>query len=248
MRSSNPALPADTFRSVGYASSSSQTMTVQGTVVKTLSLLLCVMLSAGWTWMHYVKSGSTPESVTPWMLLGVLGGLAMAVVTIFKKEWAGYTAPLYALLEGFFIGGISAIMDSQYPGLPIQAVALTFGTLFAMLAAYQIGIVKATEGFKMGVVAATGGIAIVYFAAIVLGFFGVTIPGIFGNGLIGIGFSVFVVIIAALNLVIDFDFIEQGARMSAPKYMEWYGAFALMVTLVWLYIEVLRLLAKLRER
>lgn len=248
MRSANPALGDDTFRSVGYVNNHSEVMTSQGVVYKTTLLLFLVVLSAGWTWMHFIKSGSDAASVSSLMMIGIFGGLAVALVTVFKKEWAAYTAPVYALLEGLFIGGISAIFNESYPGIALQAASLTFGTLFAMLALYQAGVVRATESFKMGVLAATGGIAIVYFASIILGFFGIAIPGIFGNGVVGIGFSLFVVAIAALNLVIDFDFIEKGVTARAPKYMEWYGAFALMVTLVWLYIELLRLLAKLRDR
>lgn len=248
MRSANPALADDTFRSVGQVNDRNEVMTAQGVVYKTALLLFLVVLSAGWTWMHFIKSGSDVASVSSLMMIGVFGGLAVALVTIFKKQWSAYTAPVYALLEGLFIGGISAVFNASYPGIALQAAGLTFGTLFAMLALYQAGVVRATQGFKMGVMAATGGIMIVYLASIVLGFFGVSIPGIFDNGLVGIGFSLFVVTIAALNLVIDFDFIDQGAAARAPKYMEWYGAFALMVTLVWLYIEMLRLLSKLRDR
>jgi uncharacterized YccA/Bax inhibitor family protein len=159
-----------------------------------------------------------------------------------------FTAPIYALLEGLFLGGISAIFEAQYPGIVIQAVSLTFGTLFCLLLAYRSGIIKVTENFKLGVAAATGGIALIYLATLVLGLFGVRMPFIHESGLIGIGFSLFVVVIAALNLVLDFDFIESGAKSGAPKYMEWYAAFGLMVTLIWLYIEILRLLAKLRSR
>ena len=180
--------------------------------------------------------------------LTAIGGFVAALVTVFKKEWAPVTAPLYALVEGFFLGAISAMYNFMYEGIVLQAVMLTFGTLFALLFAYRSGLIKATENFKLGVVAATGGIALVYLATIVLGFFGVSIPLIHESGLVGIGFSLFVVVIAALNLVLDFDFIETGVEQGAPKYMEWYGAFGLMVTLVWLYIEFLRLLSKLQSR
>ena len=172
----------------------------------------------------------------------------LAIVTAFKKEWSPVTAPLYALVEGFFLGAISALYNHLYEGIVMQAVMLTFGTLFALLLAYRSGLVKATENFKLGVVAATGGIALVYLATIALSFFNIQIPLIHESGLIGIGFSLFVIVIAALNLVLDFDFIETGVEQGAPKYMEWYGAFGLMVTLVWLYIEFLRLLAKLQSR
>ncbi|MGA8570889.1 MAG: Bax inhibitor-1/YccA family protein, partial [Desulfobaccales bacterium] len=162
--------------------------------------------------------------------------------------WAGVTAPLYALLEGLFIGGISAIADAQYPGIVIQAVGLTFGTCLALLLAYKSGMIRASEGFKRGIVAATGGIVLFYLVSFILGLFGVRMPLIYGAGPVGIIFSLIVVTIAALNLVLDFDFIEQGTLQGAPKYMEWYGAFALMVTLIWLYLEILNLLMKLRSR
>ena len=172
----------------------------------------------------------------------------LALVTIFVKKASPYTAPLYALCEGLVLGGISAFYEVKFPGIVVQAVGLTFGTLFCLLAAYKSGLIRATENFKLGVVAATGGIALVYLASIVLGFFDIRIPMIHESGIVGIGFSLFVVVIAALNLVLDFDFIETGVEQGAPKYMEWYGAFGLMVTLVWLYVEFLRLLAKLQSR
>jgi len=184
----------------------------------------------------------------PYILGGAIGGLVFAIATIFKKEWAPVTAPMYALTEGFFLGAISAIFEHRFPGIVMQAVMLTFGTLFALLFAYRSGLIKATENFKLGVVAATGGIALVYLASIVLSFFDIRVPFIHESGVIGIGFSLFVVVIAALNLVLDFDFIESGVEQKAPKYMEWYGAFGLMVTLVWLYVEFLRLLSKLQSR
>jgi uncharacterized YccA/Bax inhibitor family protein len=158
------------------------------------------------------------------------------------------TAPLYAVLEGLFLGGISALYELKFQGIVIQAVALTFGTLAALLLAYKSRLIKVTENFKLGVVAATGGIALVYLISIGLGFFGIRMPYLHDSGPIGIGISVFIVIVAALNLVLDFDFIEQGAAQGAPKYMEWYAAFGLLVTLIWLYLEILRLLAKVRRR
>jgi uncharacterized YccA/Bax inhibitor family protein len=246
MRTSNPALNDQTFAQFGYVQAG-EAMTVQGAVNKTAILLVCVLLTTLWTWHRFFLT-SNPASVTPWMIGGAIGGLIVALITVFKQQWAPVTSPIYALLEGLFIGGVSAIAESQYPGIVIQAVGLTFGTCLAVLMAYTSGLVKATENFKMGVVAATGGIALVYFVSIILNLFGVRVPYIYGNGLFGIGFSLFVVVIAALNLVLDFDFIDSGARRGAPKYMEWYSAFGLMVTLVWLYIEVLRLLTKLRSR
>ncbi len=244
MRTSNPALNERAFKgqvAIGEA------MTLQGTVNKTGLLLLFVVITAAWTWG--LSHSDTPYAAVPWMLGGLIGGFIVALVTVFKKEWSPVTAPLYALLEGLVLGGISAIFEKTYPGVAIQAVGLTFGTLFVMLLAYKSGIVRATQGFKIGVIAATGGIAVFYLLEMVLGFFfHIQVPAINGSGPWGIAFSLFVVVIAALNLVLDFDLIETGVRMGAPKYMEWYGAFGLMVTLIWLYLEILRLLAKARRR
>jgi len=174
--------------------------------------------------------------------------LITAFVTVFKKEWSPVTAPVYAVLEGFALGGISAILEARYEGIVIQAVALTFGTAGCLLIAYKSGIIKATENFKLGVFAATGAIGLIYLIGWIMSFFGTSIPAIHENGLIGIGFSLVVVTVAALNLVLDFDFIEKGAEHGAPKFMEWYAAFGLMVTLIWLYLEILRLLSKLNSR
>jgi len=249
MKSANPVLTDNTFPGYGYINvNQTDVMTMQGVVVKTAILLLMTLLTAGWTWAQFYKSGGNTASITPWMMGGVFGGFILAMVTVFKPAWSAMTAPAYALLEGLFIGGLSAIMELSFPGIVIQATVLTFGTLFAMLAAYQSGLIRATENFKLGIVAATGGIALVYIVTMVLSFFSIQVPYIYGNGLVGIGFSLFVVIIAALNFVLDFDLIEQGAKRGAPKYMEWYAGFALMVTLIWLYIEFLRLLSKLRSR
>lgn len=230
-------------------------MTIQGTVNKTFILLLLALASAYWLWSRFYAGGLEPaqlgqsaEAVYPWVIAGSLGGLVVAIVTVFKKSWAMITGPIYALLEGLVLGGLSAIFEAQFPGIVFQAVGLTFGTLACLLLAYTSRLIRPSENFKLGVVAATGGIFLIYLATLILGFFGISIPYIHDNGLIGIGFSVFVVIIAALNLVLDFDFIESGARQGAPKSMEWYGAFGLLVTLIWLYIEILRLLSKIRSR
>jgi uncharacterized YccA/Bax inhibitor family protein len=244
MRTSNPALNERAFR--GQVALG-ETMTLQGTVNKTGLLLLCVVATSAWTWG--MSHSNTPEAAIPWMIGGLVGGFVVALVTIFKKEWSPVTAPIYALLEGLVLGGISAIFEKSYPGVAIQAVGLTFGTLFVMLLAYKSGIVRATQGFKIGVIAATGGIAIFYLIEMVLGgFFHIQVPAINGSGPWGIAFSLFVVVIAALNLVLDFDLIENGVKNGAAKYMEWYGAFGLMVTLIWLYLEMLRLLSKARRR
>jgi uncharacterized YccA/Bax inhibitor family protein len=248
MRTANPALNGNTFGRPAYASAaSSGRMTINGTVNKTGVLLVILLIPATWIWGQVYGAWQSPAA-GPLMMGGLIGGLVFALVTIFKKEWSPVTAPLYAACEGLVLGGISALMEMKFPGIVIQAVALTAGTLLCLLLAYRSGLIRATENFKLGIVAATGAIAMIYLTSFILGFFGVRIPFIHENGLIGIGFSLVVVVIAALNLVLDFDFIEQGAEHGAPKYMEWYAAFGLMVTLVWLYLEILRLLAKLNSR
>jgi uncharacterized YccA/Bax inhibitor family protein len=235
------------FRVDGTSVASPESMTISGTVNKTGILLICTIATAIWTWNAFLHSPSA-ATVLPLVAVGAIGGFVVALVTVFKKEWSPVTAPVYALLEGLALGGISAMLELRFPGIAIQAVGLTFGTFMALLLAYRSGLIRATENFKLGVVAATGGIAILYLAQFALGFFGIRFTAINGATPIGIGFSLLVVVIAALNLVLDFDFIENGARAGAPKYMEWYGAFGLMVTLVWLYLEILRLLSKTRSR
>jgi uncharacterized YccA/Bax inhibitor family protein len=243
MRTANPALNDNTFRSL--RSAGENTMTIQGTVTKTLLLLAFAYATAVFSWQF---ASFKPVMAQLAAFGGAIAGLVFALITIFKKEWSPATAPAYALAEGVFLGAISAFFEAMYGGIVIQAVLLTFGTLFALLLAYTSGIVKATENFKMGVVAATGAIFLVYLANFVMGFFGMSVPFLHDSGPIGIGISVVIVIVAALNLVLDFDFIEQGAGQGVPKYMEWYAGFGLLVTLVWLYLEILRLLVKLRGR
>jgi uncharacterized YccA/Bax inhibitor family protein len=240
-RSGNPALKAGTFTGAGAFGAGA--MTLEGSVNKTGIALVILIAAAALQWNGVF--GAAMPLVT---LVGVIGGLVVALATAFKKVWAPTTTPLYAALEGLALGGISLVFEARYPGIVINAVGLTFGTLAAMLLAYRAGLVRATEKFKLGVFAATGGIALLYLVSMVMGFFGASIPFIGGSGPIGIGFSLVVVVIAALNLVLDFDFIERGAAAGAPKYMEWYAAFGLLVTLVWLYLEMLRLLAKLQDR
>ena len=253
MKSSNPALGDKTFEQYQPGIQTAGAMTINGTINKTLILLALVVIPAVWVWNMFYQSGLGTEagiqdpSVMYWMYGGLFGGLIFAFITIFKKTWAPFTAPIYAVLEGLLIGGLSAVFEAQFSGIVFQAVSLTFGTLFAMLVTYRMGLIKVTEKFKMGVVAATGAIFVVYLLSFVLSMFSVNIPFIHSGGTIGILFSLFVVVIAALNLVLDFDFIEKGAEHGAPKYMEWYGAFGLIITLVWLYIEFLRLLSKLRQ-
>jgi uncharacterized YccA/Bax inhibitor family protein len=245
LKSSNPALGKNTFSNMEYVQDGSEVMTVQGTVNKSFLLVALVVLGASYTWK--LMAAGNP-SMMAFMIAGAIGGFITAIITVFKKTWAPYTAPLYALLEGLFLGGISAVFNASYPGIVIQAVALTFGTLFALLFAYKSGLIKVTENFRLGVLAATGGIAIAYFISFILGMFGVNIGFMHSNGPIGIIVSLVIVVVAALNLVLDFDFIETGAKQGAPKYMEWYASFGLMVTLVWLYLEMLRLLSKISSR
>jgi uncharacterized YccA/Bax inhibitor family protein len=245
MKTSNPALNVNSFRLEQAVSG--EAMTLPGTVNKTGILLVCVVATAGWSWNRFFHAPAS-DTVLPLLWIGGIGGFIVALVTIFKKEWSPVSAPIYALLEGLALGGISAMFELRYPGIAMHAVGLTFGTLFILLMAYRSGLIPVTEKFKLGVVAATGGIAVFYLVQFVLGFFGVRFAAINGSGLLGIGFSVVVVIIASLNLVLDFDFIESGVGAGAPKYMEWYGAFGLIVTLIWLYLEILRLLAKLNSR
>jgi uncharacterized YccA/Bax inhibitor family protein len=253
IKTSNPALGQNTFRDVagsGYGSAidAASRMSLSGTVNKTAILLLCAVATAAWTWHLFVTSHDI-GAVSGLMMLGLFGGMIMAFVTIFKKEWAPVCAPIYALLEGLALGGISALFQMRYPGIAFEAVGLSFTTLFVMLFLYKARIIRATRKFMIGVVAATGGIMLFYFVEILLGFFGIhAFATLNGSGPIGIGFSLLIVAIAALNLVLDFAFIEQGVNYGAPKYMEWYGAFGIMVTLVWLYLEMLRLLGKVNSR
>jgi uncharacterized YccA/Bax inhibitor family protein len=250
MKTSNPALNERTFRGMpgatyGGWSGAAERMTLNGTVNKTGLLVLCALASACWTWYLFLNTHNL-AAVGPLMMLGLIGGLVLAMVTIFKPVWAGVTAPLYALAEGLALGGLSATFELRYPGVAMEAVGLTFGTLAAMLLIYRSGLIKVNDKMRLGILAATGGIAIFYLLEMVMGFFGVHFNAINGSGALGIGFSLLVVGIAALNLVLDFDFIEKGVQFGAPKYMEWYGAFSLMVTLVWLYMEMLLLLSKIR--
>lgn len=248
-RSGNPVLTANTFGQVGGqlgAATTAEAMTIQGTVNKTFLLLLILMVPAIYTWQKFYAGEA--DAVAGLLLLGIVGGLIAALICVFKKSWSPVLAPLYAVFEGLVLGGISAQFEQKFPGIVIQSVGLTFGVLFALLLAYTSRLIRVTQNFRLGIVAATGGIMLFYLATMVLSFFGIQIPYIHESGWLGIGFSLFVVAIAALNLVLDFDFIESGAAAGAPKYMEWFGAFGLLVTLIWLYLEILRLLAKTRSR
>ena len=241
MRSANPALNNNTFRNTRRVSGETA-MTIDGTVNKTALSLLLVMTSAIYTW-------NDPELGLALFRPVTIFTFVLLMITIFNKKSAPSTVPLYCLAEGLILGGISAYANAMYPGIANQAIALTFGILAALLFLYKSKLIAATENFRLGVFSATFGILIVYVLNLVLSFFGISFMGsLFGNGLTGILFSVFVVGIASMNLVLDFDFIESGAEQGAPKYMEWYAAFGLMITLIWLYIEILNLLMKLRSR
>ena len=228
-------------------------MTLSGTVNKIAIMLLLVVAAAFYTWKLAfaaiaTDSLSASRVILPWMIGGGIGGFIVALVTIFKRRLAPITAPIYAVLEGLFLGGISAFLENRYSGIVINAVALTFGILFALLIAYRSGLIKPTQNFRLGVFAATGGVFLLYMVSFILNIFGVSVGYLHNSSPLSIGISLVIVVIASLNLVLDFDFIEQGAASSAPKYMEWYAAFGLIVTLVWLYLEILRLLSKIASR
>ena len=245
IKTSNPALSAKTFQSQAGAFGQAEPMTLQGTVNKTGVLLFCAFATAAYSWQQAMIN---PDAAGGWMMLGFIGGLVLALVTVFKKEWAGVTAPLYALAEGLALGGISAVFNQTYHGIAIQAVEATFAVTLIMLFLYSSRVLRATPKFTMGVAAATGAIFLVYMVDMVMGFFHSGVPLLNSNGPFGILISVVIVGVAALNLILDFGFVESGVQAGAPKYMEWYGAFGIMVTLVWMYIEMLRLLSKLNNR
>jgi uncharacterized YccA/Bax inhibitor family protein len=240
MRTSNPTLNQNTFTS---ANATGQTMTIQGTVNKTL-ILAVLVLAAGY--VTYGLLGGNPFS----LLLGIVGfvlSLILGIVTAIKPTWSPVTAPLYAVAEGFFLGAISFYLNSQFEGIAGQALSLTVATLIMLLLAYKTGLIPVTANLRLGIVAATGAIAMMYLVTMLLSLFGMNVSFMHDGSWLSIGISLLCVGVAAMNLVLDFDFIEQGAAQNAPKYMEWYGAFALLVTLVWLYIEILKLLSKLRS-
>ena len=250
LKSGNPTLSEKRFKDtvLDQVVTHENAMTVKGTLQKFGFLFLMVMGTSFYSWKEYAEGGN----VMPLILVGAIGGLVVAIVLMFKKEWAPFLAPAYALLEGLFIGAISAYYNyafaEQAPGIVINAVGLTFGTAIAMYLLYSFKVIKATAKFKAIIMTATAGIAIFYLISFTLGFFGIQIPFLHEGSALGIGFSLFVVALAALNLILDFDMIENGAALGAPKYMEWYGAFGLLVTIVWLYLEILRLLSKISKK
>ena len=241
MRSGNPALSKKTFENL--SNTGSGVMTLEGTVNKTAISLSILLLAAYYTYTN---------AIIDFIFIGFIGGFIVALVTIFKKEWSPITVPIYAVLEGLALGGVSKIYaDAFYEGIVTQSIMLTVGIFFTLLLAYKSKLIKPTENFKLGITAATGGIALFYLFSMLFNIFGGTTSPLLdpsSGGLMGIGFSLFVVVIASLNLVMDFDFIEDAAEKGVPKYMEWYGAFGLLVTLIWLYLEILRLLSKLNSR
>lgn len=249
-KSGNPTLSEKRFKDtvLDQVVIHENAMTVKGTLQKFGFLFLMTMGTAFYSWKEYADGGN----VMPLILVGAIGGLVVAIVLMFKKEWAPFLAPAYALLEGLFVGAISAYYNYAFsgaaPNIVINAVGLTFGTAIAMYLLYSFRIIKATQKFKAIIMTATAGIAIFYLLSFTLSFFGIQIPFLHEGSVMGIGFSLFVVAIAALNLILDFDMIENGAALGAPKYMEWYGAFGLLVTIVWLYLEILRLLSKISGR
>lgn len=246
MRSSNPVFNEAVFDQARQESAaSSGVMTVQGTVNKTSLLLAIVMGSSLVSWRMFATDPSAAMSLA--ILCSILG-LVVAMITVFRKSAAPATAPIYAILQGLVMGAVSAAYAQHFEGIVFQAILLTFGTLGCMLGVYTSGMIPVTERLKMGIVAATGAVAMIYIFAFIAGMLGFPLFSIFGNGPIGIGFSIFVVGLAAFNLLLDFDFIEKGSERGLPGYFEWYGAFGLMVTLIWLYLEILRLLSKTRRR
>jgi uncharacterized YccA/Bax inhibitor family protein len=249
MRTANPALSDSVFTASSHPTELK--MTIQGTVNKSLALIVLVIGTAWMTWQSAYPDGWSADSlpvIPPWYIPALLAALGVAIVIIFKKEWSPLLAPVYAVLEGAALGALSAIFEQRFPGIVLQAVLCTFGTFTALLIAYKSRLIRATENFKLGVVAATGGIALVYMIDMILMFLGHRVPLIHENGPLGIAVSVGITVVAALNLVLDFDFIENGAERGAPKFMEWYAAFGLVLTLIWLYLEILRLLSKTRRR
>ena len=240
--SGNPALNDSTFESAPALADRADVMTVEGTINRTILLLVFAMVPAYMVW------NVEPAASQGFMFGGLLLGLLFGLITCFKASWAPVTGPIYAIAEGCFLGAISRYFNEAYPGIAVQAMCLTFGTMFAMLILYRTGVIKATRKFQAVVLAAGSAIFLVYMVNLILHLFGSSIPFIHETGPIGIAFSAIVVVVAALFLILDFDFIAKGSRAGAPKYMEWYGAFGLMVTLVWLYISFLRLLAMLRSR
>jgi uncharacterized YccA/Bax inhibitor family protein len=246
VRSGNPGLNEKTFSGLPRPVAAGDRMTLQGAINKSFLLLVVLMAGAFYPWSEYLSTGDT-SVVGPSILIGIVGGLIAALVISFKPTTATYLAIPYAGLEGLALGGFSAILERKYPGIAIQAVGLTFGVLAVLLVAYSMRIIQATQRFRTIVIGATGAIALLYLVSMVLSLFHVAVPFLNSSSPLSIIVSLVICGVAALNLVLDFDMIESGARQGAPRYMEWYSAFGLLVTLVWLYLEILRLLSKVRD-
>ncbi|HER08374.1 MAG TPA: Bax inhibitor-1/YccA family protein [Bacteroides sp.] len=246
MRSSNPAMTGRIFEQVGRPAADAGVMTIRGTLNKVGLMLLLVIAAAAYAWNQV--TAVNPGNMGLYAIGGAIGGFITALVTIFRPKSSPVTAPIYAILEGLFLGSITAVINSAYPGIAFQAVLLTIGTLFTMLFLYRSGRIRATPRFRRGVFMATGAVFFTYMISWILSMFGMPVGFIHSGGTAGIIINLVIIVIAALNLIMDFDFIERGAAMKAPGFMEWYGAFGLMVTLVWLYIEFLRLLARMGGR
>ncbi len=245
MRMTNPTLNPETFNRVPGPARSVEVMSMRGTVNKTVVLLLFSLGAALWTWNVYYRTGDV-EAVAPWMYGGIAGGLLIAAITIFRKTWAAITGPLYAVLQGLALGGISSGLEARFEGIVIQAVLLTFSTLLALLLIYRLELIQIDDTIRVGVAAAIGAIGMLFLANMILNASGSSMPSIFDGGMIGIIVGIFIVGIAALNMLLQFDVIKRGVGSGAPKYMEWYAAFGLIVSLVWLYVGTLRLLSRLR--
>ena len=243
-KTGNPVLNSKAFTQTGVITG--DRMTVAGTIGKSVILLVLLTMTAGWVWSRFYAEG-TVESITPYMIGGVIGGLVFALAASFKPNWSPIAAPLYAICEGLAIGGFSAMFELHYHGIVIQAVGLTLATAFGMLGLYSTGIIKVTDRLRRMIFAATTGIMLFYLVTWIVSFFGVDTSLIYGHSSLSIGISLVIVAIAAFNLVLDFDVISRQTAAGAPRFMEWYGAFALMVTLVWLYLEILRLLGNTRR-
>jgi uncharacterized YccA/Bax inhibitor family protein len=243
-KSGNPVLGEKAFRGLTLSGDTTERMTQQGTMNKTGLLLLLVLGAAFYTWNAFAKG----QNVMPFMIGGAIGGFVIALITVFKKQWAPYTAPAYAIAQGLFVGAISAMynmmFETKMPNIITNAVGLTVCVAVAMYLLYQFKVIKVTQKFRSIIVMATVGIMLFYLVAMIVRMFGVQMAFMHDSSPLGIGLSLFIVGIAALNLLLDFDMIDQGVAAGAPKYMEWFGGFALLVTLVWLYLEILRLLSR----
>jgi uncharacterized YccA/Bax inhibitor family protein len=247
IKSGNPGLNDRTFSGLPRPALASERMTLQGTIHKSFLLLVVLMAAALWPWSQFLATGNPGVVLLP-VMVGAIGGLVLALIISFRPMTAPYLAVPYAALEGLVIGGISAVLEKKYPGIAIQATALTFAVLAVLLLAYSTGLIQVTQRFRAIVVGATGAIFLLYLVTMVLNLFHVATPFMYDSSALSIGLSLIIVGVAALNLVLDFDLIQSGVAQGAPRFMEWYGAFGLLVTLVWLYMEILRLLSKLRQR